>query len=126
MNNEDFGRKGEEWFAKSFPFAKWVNKIKEQKLEYDFYIDNNYLKLFKKNKIDIKITSKNSWTFNCAWSNHNKFFNRDICYILLYMNPLNKNIEIIKIRTGKEILEKEIVKPNKAGKKNCYISRIER
>ena len=75
MNNEVFRRKGEDWFAKSFPFAKWVNKIKEQKLEYDFYIDNNYLKLFKKNKIDVKITSKNSWTFNCAWSNHNKFFN---------------------------------------------------
>ena len=42
------------------------------------------------------------------------------------MNPLDKSIEITKIRTGKEVLEKEIVKANKAGKLNCYISRIER
>ena len=100
------GRIGEEWFAKSFPFAKWINKNSEKMIDHDFKIDNSYLKLFKKNKIDIKITKANSWTFNVPWSKSKKFFDR--------------------IKTGKEIIETEIIKPNKENKPNCYISRINR
>jgi len=55
-----------------------------------------------------------------------EFFERDICYVLLYMDPTNNSIEIDRIKTGKEIIETEKVKPNKKGKSNCYISRINR
>ena len=120
------GFKGEEWFAKSFPFAKWINKKGEQMLDHDFKIDNSYLKLFKKNKIDIKITKANSWTFNVPWSKSKEYFERDICYVLLYMDPTDNTIEIDRIKTGKEIIETEKVKPNKKRKSNCYISRINR
>ena len=42
------------------------------------------------------------------------------------MDPTDNTIEIDRIKTGKEIIETEKVKPNKKGKSNCYISRINR
>lgn len=111
------GRKGEEYVFKNvFKESIWYNEKGEQGNKYDGEIGGV--------KVDVKTTTAKTYTFNCMWSEHQKYFDNETLYIFVYYDKKKDDCFIDFIYKGKDLNLYHQIHPSKKGDKNtCYIFR---
>lgn len=120
--NQKLGRQGEQWFFEKSDMrynSKWINKDYETGYDYDGLID--------KLKVDVKTTKASSYTFNCLWSNHKKYFNKNITYVFVFKDIKENSFKIDFMYKGSDLAMYRQIRPSTKGKKNtCFIFRKEK